>query len=226
MLDEGTGKIGRAPSAGIHAPHWSAMSTRSDRVDAYIAEAADFARPILERLRELVHRGCPQVAEAIKWGSPAFEHHGLLAVMGAFKSHVAFGFWKGKLLDDPQGILDEGGFGGSGNLRLESVDDIPAEEVFLDYLHRAARLNEQGVRLPQTSEKEKQALEVPEDLDAALDENPAARKTFDDFSWSKQEEYVEWITGAKRDATRSKRLAQAIEWMAEGKSRNWKYQKT
>jgi uncharacterized protein YdeI (YjbR/CyaY-like superfamily) len=201
------------------------MSTTSEAIDAYIAESADFARPILARLRELVHTACPEVEESLKWSSPAFDHHGLLAVMGAFKEHVAFGFWKGKLLDDPHGILDDGGFGGSGNLKLAAVDDIPDEEIFVDYLRRAMELNEQGVQLPKTSKKEKDALEVPDDLDAALDENPAARAIFDGFSWSNQKEYVEWITGAKREATRTKRLAQAIEWMAEGKSRNWKYQK-
>lgn len=202
------------------------MGTRSERVDAYIERAPELARPILERLREWTHRGCPEVVEAIKWGAPAFEHHGLLANMAAFKEHVAFGFWKGKLLDDPHSILAQEGFGGSGNLRLESLDDLPDEEVFRDYLRRAMELNEQGVVLPTAGRgKEREAIEVPDDLRAALDESPAARETFDGFSYTNRKEYVEWITEAKRDATRQKRLAQAIEWMAEGKPRNWKYMK-
>lgn len=200
------------------------MGRRDERVDAYIEKAGGFARPILLRLREWVHRGCPEVEEAIKWGAPAFEHHGLLAGMAAFKRHVGFGFWKGKILEDPHGILSEEGFGGSGNLRLESLDDLPDEEVFLEYVRRAAELNEQGVTVPTAGRgKKREEVVVPDDLRAALDENPAARDAFEGFGYSHRKEYVEWITEAKREATRQKRIAQAVEWMAEGKSRNWKY---
>lgn len=200
------------------------MGQRDERVDAYLEKSAEFARPILARLREWVHRGCPEVEETIKWGAPAFEHRGLLAVMAAFKAHTVFAFWKGKLLDDPHGILSEEGFGAGGNLRLESVDDLPEEEVFLDYLRRAMELNEKGVTVPTAGRgKERQEIVVPDDLRAALGEIPAARETFEAFSYSHKKEYVEWITEAKREATREKRIAQAVEWMAEGKPRNWKY---
>lgn len=201
------------------------MGTRSERVDAYLARSSEFARPILERLRELVHRGCPEVEETIKWGAPHFEYHGLLAGMAAFKQHVSFGFWKGKLLEDPHGILDPEGFGGSGNLRLTSLEDLPDEAVFLDYLRQAMALNEEGVSLPRSAPDERPELEVPDDLQAALAESPPARETFEAFSYSHRKEYVEWITEAKREATRQKRLATAIEWLAEGKSRNWKYER-
>lgn len=202
------------------------MGTRSERIDTYLAEAPEFARPILERLRELVHRGCPEVEETIKWGAPHFEHHGLLAGMAAFKRHVSFGFWKGKLLDDPHGLLEAKGFGGSGNLRLASPEDLPSDEVFLDYLRQAVELNEHGVKLPRSARaEERPEIEVPDDLRAALAENPAARETFERLGYSQRKEYVEWITEAKRDATRRKRLATAIEWLAEGKHRNWKYER-
>lgn len=202
------------------------MTERSERLDAYISESADFARPILERLRELVHRGCPGVQETIKWGSPFFEHRGPLAGMAAFKEHVGFGFWKGKLLDDPDGVLQAEGFGGSGNLRLASVEDLPDEEVFLGFLTQAVELNEKGVKLPRAGGgRPRPELEVPEDLEEALAGNAAARATFEGFSYSHRKEYVEWITEAKREATRRKRLATTVEWLAEGKPRNWKYMK-
>ena len=178
------------------------MGERTDAVTAYIATAPEFARPIMERLRELVHRGCPEVTEAIKWSSPFFEYQGPLAGMGAFKEHVSFGFWKGKLLDDPEGVLEEKGFGGTGNLRLESVEGIPDEEIFFDYLRRAMELNEEGVQLPRAGAEERAELEVPEDLAAALAMNAEARATFDGFAYSHRKEYIEWITGAKREATR------------------------
>lgn len=202
------------------------MGTRSEQVDAYVARSPEFARPILGRLRELVHDGCPEVAETLKWGAPHFEYHGLLAGMAAFKEHVSFGFWKGRLLEDPGGILGPAGFGGSGTLRLASVGDLPSEDVIRDYLRRAMELNEQGVKLPRAAPAvDRPALDVPEDLRAALETNPAARATFDDFSYSHRREYVEWITEAKREETRQKRLATALEWLAEGKSRNWKYER-
>lgn len=202
------------------------MGRTDERVDAYIAKAGDFARPILERLREWMHRGCPEVEETIKWGAPAFEYQGILAGMAAFKAHMGFGFWKGKLLDDPHGILSDEGYGGSGNLRLESLDDLPEEEVFQDYLRRAVELNEKGVKLPTAGRgKKREEIVVPDDLRAALDAHPAARETFEAFSYSHRKEYVEWVTEAKREATRTKRIAQAVEWMAEGKPRNWKYMK-
>jgi uncharacterized protein YdeI (YjbR/CyaY-like superfamily) len=191
----------------------------------YLAEKTnEITRPILERLREWVHEGCPEVEETIKWSSPAFEHQGLLGVMAGFKAHAAFGFWKGKLFDDPDGVLQPEGFGGSGTLKLESVDDLPEKEVVLGFVRQAVELNERGVAVPTAGRgKKREEVVVPDDLRAALDAHPAARETFEGFSYSHRKEYVEWITEAKRDATRAKRIAQAVEWMAEGKSRNWKY---
>ena len=202
------------------------MGQRDPRVDTYLEKKTnETTRPIMERLREWVHEGCPEVEETIKWSSPAFEYQGLLAVMAGFKAHAAFGFWKGKLIEDPHGILQAEGFGGGGNLKLESVDELPEKEVFFGFLRQAMDLNERGVTVPTAGRgKTRKEIVVPDDLAAALEGNPAAQKTFDGFAWSHKKEYVEWITEAKREATRAKRLAQAVEWMAEGKSRNWKYQ--
>jgi uncharacterized protein YdeI (YjbR/CyaY-like superfamily) len=188
------------------------MGRRDERVDTYLAEKTnEITRPILERLREWVHEGCPEVEETIKWSSPAFEHQGLLGVMAGFKAHAAFGFWKGKLFDDPDGVLQPEGFGGSGTLKLESVDDLPEKEVFLGFVRQAVDLNERGVAVPTAGRgKKREEIVVPDDLRAALDAHPAARETFEGFSYSHRKEYVEWITEAKRDATRAKRIAQAV----------------
>lgn len=198
------------------------MGARDTRVDAYIARSADFARPILEHLRALVHKACPDVEETIKWGMPHFTHHGILCSMAAFTEHCALGFWKGSLVLEGPGAEDAmGQFG-----RITSRADLPQDGVLIEYVKKAARLNEEGVPAPRTrTGAPKPELDVPGDLAAALAENDAARATFEGFSPSARREYVEWITEARTNATRQRRLTQAVAWMAEGKPRNWKYMK-
>lgn len=197
------------------------MGTRDPRFDAYIEKAPPFARPILSHLREVVHAACPEVVEEMKWSSPHFTWRGMLAHMAAFKQHCAFGFWKGALVmgDDDRARDAAGQFG-----RITSLDDLPPDDVLTGYVHQAMRLNEAGTKAPARPPKHpKPDLSVPDDVEAALGTNAAARATFDGFSPSQRREYVEWITEAKTDATREKRLEQAVEWMAEGKTRHWKY---
>jgi uncharacterized protein YdeI (YjbR/CyaY-like superfamily) len=199
------------------------MGTRDPRIDQYIGKAPEFARPILTHLREVVHEACPEVEETMKWSSPHFTWRGMLCHMAAFKQHCAFGFWKGALVVGDGSAAPEamGQFG-----RLTSVADLPADDVLAGYVREAMRLNEEGVKAPaRPKPAEKKELEVPADLTAALQANPAALAHFEGFSPSKRKEYVEWITEAKSDATRSKRLGTAVEWIAEGKARHWKYEK-
>lgn len=198
------------------------MGTRDPRFDAYIAQAAPFARPILKKLRKLVHAGCPEVVETMKWSSPAFEFHGPLAQMAAFKAHCTFGFWKGKLiaeLDTEREAM--GQFG-----RIASLADLPPDAVVIAYARKAAELNASGVKLPTPKKHPKPPLAVPADLAAELakKKHAKANKFFASLSPSHRSEYVEWITEAKRPETRAKRLATTLEWLGEGKTRNWKYQ--
>lgn len=193
------------------------------RVDAYIAKAAEFARPILKHLRGLLHAGCPEVVETMKWSFPHFEHHGVLCSMAAFKQHCAFGFWKGKLFLPKEHDGGENAMGQFG--RISSIGDLPAKKVLLGYIKQAVKLNEEGIKAPKAPKKERAALVVPPYFKAALKKNKKAQTTFDNFSPSHQREYVEWITEAKQEATRQRRLETAIQWLAEGKSRNWKYEK-
>lgn len=195
------------------------MGTRDPRVDAYIEKSAAFARPILERLRELVHSAVPEATETVKWGAPYFDYKGPICGMAAFKRHCAFVFWKDTLvIEDPR----DDAMGQLG--RIESLSDLPSKKTLTAWLKKAAKLNEEGVKAPRSVRRPKPPLEVPADLEKALAKNSRARKAFEAFSPSHRREYVEWIEEAKREETRRKRLATAIDWMAEGKSRNWKYQ--
>jgi uncharacterized protein YdeI (YjbR/CyaY-like superfamily) len=196
------------------------MGKKDPRIDAYIAKSAPFARPILKHLRELVHKGCPGVEETVKWSAPHFDYHGgPLAGMAAFKAHCAFGFWKGSLIL-PGSSDAMGQFG-----RITSLSDLPADRVMIGYVRKAARLNEEGVKVPRPVKQVKKDIPMPPDLTAALKKNARARATFDGFSPSHKRDYLEWITDAKGAETRTKRLKTATEWMAEGKPRNWKYMK-
>ena len=205
------------------------MGKRSPRIDEYIAKAADFAKPILEHVRELVHKGCPEVEETIKWGMPSFEYKGPFFGIASFKAHCAIGFWKAKLLKDPKHYLTprfNAGGEAMGNFgRIESLKDLPPNKVFLDFIKQAKKLNDDGVKLPTRQKAVKKVLVVPAYFSNALKSNKKALVTFNSFSPSHKREYVEWVVEAKTEATRNKRLKTALMWMAEGKNRNWKYMK-
>ena len=192
---------------------------RDPRIDAYIAKSADFAKPILESLREIVHNAVPDVEETMKWSMPAFDYKGPLCNMAAFKAHCAFGFWKGSLV---VGDVAKEAMGHLG--RITSVKDLPPKKELARMIKEAARLNEDGVKVERAPRTPKKALEMPDDLSAALKKNKKASAAFESFPPSHRREYIEWITEAKREDTRARRVAQAVEWMAEGKSRHWKYQ--
>jgi uncharacterized protein YdeI (YjbR/CyaY-like superfamily) len=198
------------------------MGTRDARIDAYIAKSPEFARPILTHLREVVHAACPDVEEALKWSAPFFLYKGMLCSMASFKEHCAFGFWKGSLVvEGSEGKVDQaaGQFG-----RITKLSDLPSKKVLTGYIKQAMKLNEAGVKAPGRSKtKTPVKLDVPDDLASALQANKKARATFENFSPSHQREYVEWIIEAKTPATRARRLQTAIEWIAEGKPRMWKY---
>ncbi|WP_026462077.1 YdeI/OmpD-associated family protein [Adhaeribacter aquaticus] len=202
------------------------MATTDPRVDTIIQNSADFAKPILNHLRQLIHQVCPDATETIKWGFPHFEHNGLLCSMAAFKQHCAFTFWKANLLSDPHQLFSKDSKTSMGQLgQLKSLTDLPADIVLVGYIQEAVKLNLQGVKGPAKFKPAiaAKALEIPEYLAQALKENEAASNTFSGFSNSNKKEYITWLAEAKTEATRQKRLLTAIEWIAEGKPRNWKY---
>ena len=200
------------------------MPTLDPRVDAYIERAAPFAQEILRHWRATVHAHCPEVVETIKWGFPNFTYRDrILTGMAAFKAHCSIGFWHGAAAVGAAHAKD----GAMGDLgRVASLQDLPAPAEQQAILQRAMRLIEDGVKArPAKAAAPRPPLATPDDLGAALQANAAARATFEAFPPGQQREYIEWIVEAKQAATREKRLAQAIAWMAEGKRRNWKYER-
>jgi len=196
------------------------MPTRDARVDAYIARARPFAKPILTKIRKAVHAGCPDVIETIKWSVPAFDHKGPLCGMAAFKAHCVWGFWKAALMKTVPADTAVKAIGGFG--RFESVDQLPPERAIIQMVKEAAALNDAGVKVPKVV-KAKPAVKAPADMLAAIRKTRRARETYEAFSPSARREYIEWVTGAKSPETRARRLETAVQWMADGKVRNWKY---
>jgi len=203
------------------------MGTRDLRVDKYIAKAPDFARPVLAHLRDLVHATCPDVAETIKWGFPNFLYEdGILCSMAAFKNHCSFGFWKAALMDDTDQILTVAARAGMGHMgKIAALADLPKDAVLKKYIKAAMELNKKGVKVPKAkpAERDKKELEVPDYFIKELKKHKQAEQIFNAFAYSHKKEYLQWITEAKTEVTRNKRMAQAMEWIAEGKGRNWKY---
>ncbi len=203
------------------------MPVIDKRIDAYIEKKADFAKPILKHLRELVHKACPQTEETIKWGMPFFDYKGsVLCAMSAFKEHCSFMFWKAKLMKDPEGILQVAERHAMGNFdRITSLKDLPSDKILTAYIKEAAKLNEDNIKLPARKKTAVKELEMPVDFAAALKKNKQAQTVFEKFPPGKKKDYIEWITEAKTESTKIKRIETAVEWIAEGKARHWKYEK-
>jgi uncharacterized protein YdeI (YjbR/CyaY-like superfamily) len=208
-----------------------ATSKLSPKVDLYLAKVRPFAQPIMWHLRDLVHKGCPEVEETIKWSRPFFEYRGvILCNMSAFKEHCSFGFWGeeiGAVLREANAVQD----GSMGTLgRITSVKDLPSSKQMLDWLRQSVAFVDSGNYTSPIAARNKvvkaptPALETPTEFTKALKTSKKASAAFTAFSPSCKREYIEWIADAKRPETRDKRIAQALEWIAEGKQRNWKYQ--
>ena len=194
------------------------MSARDLRIDAFIAKAQPFAQPVLTHLREVLHRACPGIEETIKWGRPAFLNEGrILAVFGAFKAHASLTLWK---MGEATGREEEG-MGQFG--KLTGLADLPDDAELIRIIQATA--SARGEARPQPKKAPRPDLPVPDELAAALAASPKAQAVWDGFAPSHRREYSEWVSEAKRAETRAQRVAQSVEWIAEGKQRNWKYQK-
>lgn len=200
----------------------------SKEVDAYIEKTAPFAKPILKKLRDLIHKADPEIVESMKWSCPHFELQGIVASLAAFKEHVRFGYWRGAQVTGETDVMERIGQTEMAAAKLRDVKELPSEDLILKWTRKAVELNRVGVKGGPMADRAKKPpkpkLAPPGDLLLALQKNAKARKVFDAFPPSAQRDYIEWITEAKQEATRQKRLAQAVEWIAEGKRRNWKYE--
>jgi uncharacterized protein YdeI (YjbR/CyaY-like superfamily) len=198
------------------------MPAYDPKFDDYIAKAQPFARPILKYLRKVVHAAVPDVEENWKWSTPAFDYKGVFCSMAAFKQHCIFGFWKHQLLID-RGVIEPHDTVLGHRGKITSVDDLPSEKELIRVLKAAAELNDKGIKIERPKAAPKPPVKVPPYLKKALQDNKKAGAAFAGFSPSHKREYVEWLTEAKTEDTRNRRLVQAVEWMAQGKPRNWKY---
>lgn len=203
------------------------MGYKEPKVDLYILKAAEFARPILIHFRKLVHSACPDVEEKIKWGFPHFDYKGMMSSMAAFKKHCAFTFWKASLMKDKSLVKNAESESAMGHYgKIKSLKDLPSDKKIIAHIKEAMILNEKGIKLThKKSEPSKKGINIPDYFLKQLKKNNKALTTFEAFSFSHKREYVEWIIEAKTEATINKRMKKAIEWLAEGKSRNWKYMK-
>jgi len=192
------------------------------RVDAYILKAPEFAQPILERIRASFHAGCPDLKENIKWGVPAFERNGLLGGMAFFKAHVSYGFWRSGEMEDPLGWLGKERKASFMSLKVASVKELPTKAALTKYVKEARRVDQE---VPKNAPKKSKsaAPKAPAVMTKAIGQNKQAAAFWKGLTPGYRKEYVEWVTEAKREATQEKRLAQTVEWLAEGKTKNWKY---
>lgn len=201
------------------------MGKKDKRVDAYIEKAKPFAQPILKHLRKLVHLANPNVEETIKWGMPSFDHKGPFCHMASFKEHAVFGFWKASLLKDPKGILDSkhDAMGSLG--KITDMKDLPSDKVIIAFLKQAKKLNDDEVKLPSRLKKPVTSVTMPNYFKLALNQNKKALAHFEKFPPGQKKEYIVWLNEAKTEETRNRRLETAMEWVSQGKIRNWKYLK-
>jgi len=201
------------------------MRKKNPQVDAYINKAQDFAKPVLNHLRSVIHDVCPDVEEKMKWSFPHFDYKNqMMCSMAGFKEHCTFGFWKASLLKDLKGSSGENAMGQFG--RITKVSDLPSKNILTQLIKKAMKLNDEGIKVaakPKTNKKKE--LVVPDYFIKVVKKNKKALETFENFSYSQKKEYVEWVIEAKTEATRNKRLSITVEWMSEGKIRNWKYLK-
>jgi len=199
------------------------MKHTDPRVDDYIKNAQPFARPMLTHIRKLMHKGCPDLTETIKWGMPVFEYHGTIGSMASFKEHAVFGFWKEDLIPGMKKYIKEKEAMGSWG-RITSLDGIPPDEDIITFVKIAAQLNEKGIKSPKRAPKPV-VVNMPQDFMKAIRANKKALETYEAFSPSNKRDYADWINEAKSEETRSKRMETAVEWMSDGKPRMWKYMK-
>lgn len=196
-------------------------------VTTYIENAEEFAKPILVHIREVVHKNCPDVTESIKWGIPHFNYAGdYLCVMTAYSKHCSLAFMKGELMSDPRFAGDKGVVASKRFMgKLTSLADLPSDEELAGFIKEVMDLNERGVKLTKPAKTESKPIETPTYFLEALETNPAAKKVFESQSPSYRKNYIVWLESAKTDTTRQQRIAEALEWIAEGKGRFWKYEK-
>jgi len=203
------------------------MSKFNPQFDEYIEKSADFAKPIMEYLRQIIHETCPEVEEIIKWGNPHFDYKDdMMCILAGYKNHCSFSLYKAELMSDTKIIESVKAGQKMGYMdKIKSLSDLPAREILVAYIEEAMVLNENGVKKAKPVSEKPKVIEVPDYFSEKLATNPLAKKIFESKSSSFRKDYLVWITDAKTETTRQKRMEQSLEWIAEGKGRFWQYEK-
>ena len=203
------------------------MSQFNPKFDEYYAKSADFAKPIMEYLRQIIHETCPDVEEVIKWGIPHFDYHGdMMCIFAAYKNHCSFSIWKAALMTNPklkENIKPEQTMGNMD--KIKSLSDLPDKETLIAYVKEAMALNENGIKIVKPKSEKPKVIQVPDYFSEILEGAPLVKAIFESKSPSFRKDYLVWIIDAKTEASRQARIEQALEWIAEGKGRFWKYNK-
>ncbi len=203
------------------------MSNFNPKVDEYIAKSEDFAKPILEHLRQLIHETCPEVEEIMKWGIPHLDYKGdMMCILASYKKHCSFSLYKAELMTDPRIIQSVSAGQKMGYMdKIKSLEDLPTEDILVGYIKEAMVLNEKGIKKSKPKTEAPKEIEMPDYFSEKLAENPEIKEIFEAKSPSFRKDYLVWIIDAKTEATRQKRIEESLEWIAEGKGRFWKYNK-
>jgi uncharacterized protein YdeI (YjbR/CyaY-like superfamily) len=203
------------------------MTHFNPQFDDYIAKSADFAKPVMEYLRKIIHETCPEVEEVMKWGNPHFDYKGdMMCILAAYSKHCSFSLYKAELMGDPKLIESVKAGKKMGYMdKITSLTDLPEKAVLVAYIKEVMTLNEAGVKKARPKSETPQVIETPDYFNEELATNPLAKEIFESKSASFRKDYLIWITGAKTEATRQTRMEQSLEWIAEGKGRFWQYEK-
>lgn len=201
---------------------------KNSKVDEYILNAAVFAQPILSKMRSIIEEAEPHIEETIKWGFPCFTYRNkIICSVSAYKNHCVFRFWQGSSLEDSDGILAKVGETEMGELsKIKKIEDLPDSEVIVKYIREAIELSQKGSSKKPMSKEKKLTVDLKSvDLPEIFSSFPIQAEKFDSLSPSHRKEYISWIFEAKTEETKLKRIKTMMEWLLEGKSRNWKYEK-
>ncbi|MDN5287269.1 MAG: hypothetical protein JWR38_3543 [Mucilaginibacter sp.] len=203
------------------------MSQFNPQFDDYIAKSADFAKPIMEYIRQIIHETCPEVEEVMKWAIPHFDYKDdMMCILAAYKNHCSFSLYKAELMNDAKIIESVKAGQKMGYMdKIKSLSDLPAKETLVAYIKEAMVLNETGIKKVKPVSEKPKVIEVPDYFSEKLAASPLAKEIFDSKSPSFRKDYLVWITDAKTEATRQKRMEQSLEWIAAGKGRFWQYEK-
>jgi uncharacterized protein YdeI (YjbR/CyaY-like superfamily) len=203
------------------------MAQLNKKVTEYISNSGDFAQEIMEHLRQIIHESCPDAEEDIKWGTPHYSYKGdHLCMMAGFKNHCSFSLYKAEFMKDNEIILSVKAGKKFGYMdKLKSISDLPSKKILISLIKEAMTINEKGIKKEKPVSDKPKVIETPDYLTQKLSTDPKAKEIFENKSNSFRKEYIVWISDAKTDETRQKRLDEAMEWIAEGKSRFWKSKK-